>query len=153
MTAFGRAIYVTPMQMVQAYLAIANDGKMMKLNYIDKIVKQDGEEVYTEPEMLAKPIKPQSAHQTLQMMQGVVDDKQYGTGNNFAIEGYPIAAKTGTAQFFEDGSYSMSEFLYSVVEIAPTDNPEYILYVTIKRPKEGTGTAVTLWFQKLVTRF
>lgn len=141
MTAFGQAIYVTPMQMVQAYTAIANDGKMMKLNYIDKIVKQDGEEVYAEPEMLAKPIKPQSAHQTLQMMQGVVDDKQYGTGNNFAIEGYPIAAKTGTAQFFADGSYSTSEFLYSVVEIAPTDNPEYILYVTIKRPKEGTGTA------------
>jgi len=141
MTAFGQAIYVTPIQMLQAYTAIANDGKMLKLNYIDKIVKQNGEEILTEPQLLSKPIKPQSAHQTLEMMRGVVEDQQYGTGNNFALDDYSVSAKTGTAQFFADGSYSTSEFLYSVVEIAPTENPEYILYVTIKRPKEGTGTA------------
>lgn len=144
MTAYGQAINVTDFQMMQGFTAIANDGKMMKLRYIEKTIDSNGKIKNVEPKVVSQPIKSSTAHQVLDMMQDVVKDKDYGTGYGiFNIDGYNVSAKTGTAQIFENGAYGNSDYINSVVQIAPSENPKYIMYVTIKRPKLPDGTSAS----------
>lgn len=137
-TAFGQGVNVTVMQMLQAFTAIANDGKMMKPHFIEKIVDPDtGEETIIEPEQVGTPISEETADQTLEYLKEVVYE-DYGTGTEYAIDGYEIAAKTGTAQIYdaETGSYANggNNYLYSVVGMAPADDPELVMYITMERP-------------------
>lgn len=138
-TAFGQGVNVTVMQMLQAFSAIANDGKMMKPQFIEKIVNPDtGEETIIEPEQVGTPISQETADQTLEYLKEVVYE-DYGTGTEYAIDGYEIAAKTGTAQIYdaETGTYANggNNYLYSVVGMAPADDPELVMYITMERPK------------------
>lgn len=147
MTAYGQAIAVTDFQMIQGFTAIANNGKMLKPQYISKITTADGKTTTKKTKVVSQPISSQTAKQVLGYMQGVVDDKTYGTGYGiYNIDGYNVSAKTGTAQIFENGHYSDDGYINSVVQIAPTENPKYIMYVTIKRPKvpEGGSTSDAL---------
>lgn len=149
MTAFGQAVAVTNFQMMQGFTAIANKGSMMKPQYIEKMTQENGEEKVFKPEKVGEPIKPETADKVLDYMKDVVDDPIYGTGyETYGIEGVSVSAKTGTAQIFENGSYlkGATDYLYSVVQIAPTENPEYIMYVTMKQPTitGEYGTAPTL---------
>lgn len=138
MSAYGQAIAVTPFQMMQGFTAISNDGKMLKPQYISKIVSQDGKEKTVEPEIVSEPIKESTAKKVREMMVDVTEDEVYGTGENFyKIDGYHVAAKTGTAQISENGVYLADQYLYSVVQMAPAENPEYIMYVTMKKPPLG----------------
>ncbi|MGY3778852.1 penicillin-binding protein [Isobaculum melis] len=136
-TAFGQAITVTPYQMMQGFTAIANDGKMMKLHYIKKTVDPNtGEETVTEPEVIGQPVSAATANQDLAYMKTVVETPG-ATATPFHIDGESVAAKTGTAEIVgKDGKYMTGEFDYvhSVVGMAPAENPEYILYITMRRP-------------------
>lgn len=138
-TAFGQGLTVTPLQMMQAFSAIANDGQMMKPQFIDKYVDPNtGEETVMEPEVVGNPISEETAKQTLEYLKEVVYNEN-GTGKKYAIDGYEIAAKTGTAQIYnpETKKYFSGghNFLYSVVGMAPADDPELVLYITIERPQ------------------
>lgn len=138
MSSFGQAIGVTNFQMMQGFTAISNKGTMMKPQYIQKITSEDGkdEKVYG-PEKVGQPIKPETADKVLDFMKDTVNDPTYGTGYDiYGVDGVNVSAKTGTAQIFENGKVLTGEYdyLYSVVQIAPTENPQYIMYVTMKRP-------------------
>ncbi|MGO3650701.1 peptidoglycan D,D-transpeptidase FtsI family protein [Vagococcus sp.] len=142
MTSFGQAIGVTSFQMMQGFTAIANDGKMMKPQYLKKVTTKDGKEKIYGPEMVSQPIKPETAHTVLDYMQDVVNDETYGIGFGiYGIDDLNVSAKTGTAQIFDRGILMTgpTDYLYSVVQIAPTEDPEYIMYVTMKQPKVGDG--------------
>lgn len=140
MSAYGQAISVTPFQMLQAYTAITNEGEMIKPRFIDKVVDTDGKAKRQKKEIVGKPIKKDTANKVLEMMIDITEDERYGTGKNFyKIDGYHVAAKTGTAQIFDNntGSYLENQYLYSVVQVAPAEDPEYIMYVTLRRPPVG----------------
>lgn len=132
MTAYGQGIGVTNFQMMQGFTAIANQGKMMKLNFVGKIVT-DGKEEVIEPEVIGEPIQPETATKVLDLMHDVVTLPDYGLGTMYAIEGYNVGAKTGTAQIFENGSYLQDQYVQSVVQMAPIEDPEFIVYVTINK--------------------
>lgn len=145
-TAFGQGLTVTAFQMLQAFTAIANDGKMMKPQFISKTVDSDtGEETIVEPEVVGEPITEEVADQTLEYLKEVVYNKN-GTGVDYQIEGYEIAAKTGTAeivnpetkQYYSGGT----DYVYSVAAMAPADDPKVILYITVQQPeiKDGSTT-------------
>ena len=134
MTAYGQAVSVTPFQMVQGFTAIANDGKMMKPNFVSKMVHADGTEEKIKPQEVGQPISAGTAHTVLDMMKDVVEDDIYGTGSAFKLDKYSVSAKTGTAQIVEGGVYTTTKFINSVVAIVPTENPEFIMYVTIRKP-------------------
>ncbi|EOH93447.1 penicillin-binding protein C [Enterococcus haemoperoxidus ATCC BAA-382] len=147
MSSFGQAISVTNFQMMQAYTAIANDGSMLKPQYISKIVdKGTGEEKVTQPEKVGQPvITPQAASDIRTYMIDTVEDPNYGIAYDvYKIPGYHIAAKTGTAQITGDNGYmaGLTDYTYSVVEMVPADNPEYILYLTMKKPQTYTREAL-----------
>ncbi len=147
MSSFGQAISVTNFQMMQAYTAIANDGSMLKPQYISKIVdKNTGEEKVTQPEKVGQPIiTPQAASDIRTYMVDTVEDPNYGIAYDvYKVPGYHIAAKTGTAQITGENGYmaGLTDYTYSVVEMMPADNPEYILYLTMKKPQTYTREAL-----------
>lgn len=138
MTSFGQAISVTNFQMLQGFTAIANQGKMMKPNFVDRIESSTGKKKMIGPQQVGQPIKSSTSKEVLDMMTDVVEDENFGTGYGvYNIDGYRVSAKTGTAQIFENGRYIPGQYLQSVVQIAPTEHPEYIVYVTIKKPAVG----------------
>lgn len=145
-TAFGQAINVTAIQMLQGFTAVANNGKMVKPQFIKKVVDPNtGKTTYKmKTKDVGRPIKASTAKKVRKLMEDVVY-KPYGIGSNFKIKGYKIAAKTGTAQVANaSGGYSMGDdsYLYSVAGMAPAKNPKYIMYITMKKPvlKDKTAT-------------
>ncbi|WP_206911975.1 penicillin-binding protein 2X [Enterococcus sp. DIV0840] len=147
MSSFGQAVSVTNFQMMQAYTAIANDGSMLKPQYISKIVdKNTGEEKVTQPEKVGQPvITPQAASDIRTYMIDTVEDPNYGIAYDvYTVPGYHVAAKTGTAQITGENGYmaGLTDYTYSVVEMVPADNPEYILYLTMKKPQTYTREAL-----------
>ena len=140
-TSFGQGVTVTPFQLVQAFTAIANDGKMMKLHYIDKIVDpKTGEETKIVPEEVSSPISAETARLVLQYLTEVVY-AEYGTASAYQIDNAEVGVKTGTAELVnpDSGHYYTGtyEYLYSAAGFAPIEDPEYILYVTLKLPKNN----------------
>lgn len=137
-TSFGQGLTVTVVQMMQAYSAVANEGKMMKPQFISKIVDPlTGKETVFDPEIVDEPISKEAADQALNYLKEVVYSEN-GTGQGYKIEGHKIAAKTGTAQIVNPDTkeyYSGgNNYVYSVVGMAPADDPKVVLYVTVQQP-------------------
>lgn len=140
-TAFGQAIRVTPWELMQAYTAVANGGKMMKLHIIDRYQEKDGSIRVNQPEQISQPISEETARKTLKALESIVYSPN-GTGTIYDIKGIRLAVKTGTAEIYDEnaGRYlsgGENAYLHSVVGFAPSDNPRYILYLTMKRPSAG----------------
>jgi penicillin-binding protein 2X len=158
MTSFGQAIGVTNFQMMQAFTAIANNGTMIKPQYISKIVDNEtGEETVTQPEVVGHPVTEEAATKVREYMRDVVESENYGSAYGiYSVPGYNISAKTGTAQVAdpETGKYLSgdSNYLYSIVEMVPSEDPEYILYLTIKLPDHHDSDALAQIANPLMKR-
>ncbi len=142
-TTFGQGSTVTPIQLIQAMTAIANGGKMMQPYVIDRIVDPSTGKTIQKHEPIEKgqPISADTAKQVKEILASTLTDK-YGTAKDFILDEYEVAGKTGTAQIpLGNGKYSWgaNEFLYSFLGMAPADNPQLIMYVSVKRPKLKTG--------------
>jgi penicillin-binding protein 2B len=156
-TGFGQGIYVTPYQMMQAFTAIANDGNMMKLQLVNRY-EEDGIMQVVEPEVVSSPISKETANKTLEYLQSVVY-ADTGTGAAYDLDGYTVSAKTGTAEVFnlETNTYEagLTKYLYSVVGFVPSEDPQYVLYITAEQPKNLETTAsdmMTKIYTPLLTR-
>ncbi|WLR53523.1 penicillin-binding protein [Mesobacillus subterraneus] len=137
-TSYGQGTTVTPIQMIQAATAVANDGKMMKPRVIDKIVDPNTGEVIKqeEPKSVGQPISAETAKKVRDVL-GTVVTGEHGTGKSYAIEGYEVAGKTGTANLTANGSYlaGASDYLFSFLGMAPKDDPKLIVYVAVQQPE------------------
>lgn len=138
---FGQGIAVTPIQLINAYSAIANGGKLMKPYIVEKIVKEGGNEEKTEPEVVAIPISEKTSNKLKSMLVGVVD-------NGFdkaRISGYDVAGKTGTAQIPDgSGGYMKDEYIHNFVGFAPAFNPKFVILIKMDKPKGITFAADSL---------
>ncbi|MDO5457410.1 MAG: penicillin-binding transpeptidase domain-containing protein [Atopococcus tabaci] len=138
-TAFGQGITVTPMQMMQAFSALANGGKMMQPQLVDKIVDPaDGQETHYESKVAGQPVSAETAQQTLDYLTEATYNPNSTTGI-FHLDGYELALKTGTSEIVdpETGQYMTgpNENIYSAVGFAPAKDPKYLLYVTVQQPE------------------
>ncbi len=128
---FGYALSVTMLQMAMATSAIANDGVLMKPGIVDRVVDQDGTELYSfSPKPIRRSITAETAKLMRYMMHMVVEE---GTGKNAQIPGYTVAGKTGTAKVVRGGRYQ-NEYFASFVGYAPVEDPQLVVMVTIERP-------------------
>lgn len=138
MSGFGQGFAATPMQMLQAFTAIANGGKMMKVQYLNGI----GENNQFLPIQLGQPISKESADHIVDIMVDTVNES-YGTAQEFANSKVQLAAKTGTAQIAQpDGQGYLTgpnDYYFSVVGFFPAEHPKYLLYYTMKRPTDNKG--------------
>lgn len=130
---YGQGITVTPIQLVQAFTAIANGGKMMTPYVIDKIQHSDGTEDRPRPKGEEQILDPQAASQVAGMMVEVVES---GHGKKAAVPGYYIAGKTGTAQvaYKDRPGYDPNTNIGSFIGFGPVDDPQFLMLVRIDNP-------------------
>lgn len=135
-TAFGQGLTITPIQMLQALTAIANEGQLTRPSIIKKTVAaDDASETNYDTLDLKSPISKETAEKTLTYLKQSTEMKN-AVAKGYQKEGYSIAAKTGTAQLVdpETGKYSRSKYVHSVVAFFPAETPEYIVYITVQEP-------------------
>lgn len=140
MSAYGQAVGVTNFQMMKAFTSIANNGTMIQPRYISKVVDpQTGEERTTQTEVLGQPFSKETTEKVREYMRDVVESENYGSAYGvYSVPEYNVSAKTGTAQIASDtGGYQTGDtaYLYSIVEMVPSEDPDYVLYLTMKHPK------------------
>ncbi|GAF22217.1 penicillin-binding protein 2B [Bacillus sp. JCM 19047] len=139
-TAFGQTSTMTPVQLVQAATAIANGGKMMKPYIVQEIVDDEGEILQEgASEVVGEPISAETAAHVRDLLRGVVTE-EYGTGRKYDIQGVDVLGKTGTAQIAEKGGYlnGHGQYLYSFLGMAPYEDPEIVVYVSVTKPNLTT---------------
>jgi cell division protein FtsI/penicillin-binding protein 2 len=154
--AYGQGISVTPLQMVQAAAAIANDGVMMRPYIVEQIC--DAEEcTQTVPEVAGRPIDQGVAWTIRRMMVNsanhyapVVWGPRTGNYNDqWMVPGYQVCAKTGTSSIpLAGGGYDQSYTIGSVLGFAPAEGARFVVLVKIDRPKDdvwGVSTAVPVF--------
>lgn len=138
MSGFGQGFSATPIQLLQAYSSIGNQGQMLKVQVVQGL-DSAGE---FQSRILGKPISKEAANHVLQLMVDTVE-KPYGTAVSFRNPYVKVAAKTGTAQIADpNGSGYLTganDYYHSVVTFFPADNPKYMLYMAMKRPQQDHG--------------
>jgi cell division protein FtsI (penicillin-binding protein 3) len=139
----GQEIGVTPIQMVAAVAAIANDGVLMKPYVVSEIRDTHGRVLKQMlPQVKRRVIAPDTARTVTAILEGVVTD---GTGGKAAIPGFRVAGKTGTAQKIDPrtGTYSATQFVGSFVGFVPAEAPRLAMIVVIDEPQgEAWGGTV-----------
>jgi len=126
---FGQGITVTPIQMLCAMNAVANDGMIMKPYVTREIVNGKVEVISTTIPRVSTPvISRPTAEIVKEMLIRVVED---GTGKLAKVDGYLVAGKTGTAQKAEKGSYSKEKSISSFAGFLPAENPKLSIIVII----------------------
>ena len=132
---YGQSIAVTPIQMVTALSALANEGKMMQPFLVKEIRRGKG--VYiNEPAILSEPVSKQTAQQLTAMsvnaLRTAIPEAQ--------VEGYTLAGKTGTAQIPENGIYLPDAAIGTFAGWLPADSPEILVYIKLDRPDIPWGS-------------
>jgi len=130
----GQANAVTPIQLLTAFAAIANDGYLMKPQLVKEIRDNEGNLVETiEPEVVRQVVSKETSEVFLSILETVVSQ---GTGKNAYIEGYRVGGKTGTAQkIIPGGGYSSSQYIASFMGVAPVNDPKLVCLVVIDSPE------------------
>src|SRR5690625_440992 len=139
-TSFGQGSTMTPIQLVKAATALANDGKMMKPFVIKTITDPNtGEIIETkEPEVVSQPISKKTADQVLDAMESVISSDVGSGRNRYNLDSYTVAGKTGTAQISGGSQGYLSgrgNHIYSFLGMAPAYDPELIMYITVQQPE------------------
>ncbi len=131
---YGYQVMATPLQIVQAYAAIANDGVLMKPYIIKRVIDADGQVVRENaPETVRRVVLPETARYLgKEYFKAVVDS---GTAKNAAVPGVTVAGKTGTARRAVERSYATPVYVSSFVGYFPVENPRYAIIVIVEKPK------------------
>ena len=136
-SAIGQSIAVTPLQMVTAMSAIANDGVLLKPHIIKAIYNADGS-VYqqTQKEEVRRCIDSDVDKTLKSVLEQVVST---GGGSKASIEGYSIAGKTGTAQKIDmvNGGYMPGHYIASFCGFGPVEDPQFTVLIIINDPAGG----------------
>ncbi|MCB9452655.1 MAG: penicillin-binding protein 2 [Anaerolineaceae bacterium] len=150
--AFGQGVTVTPLQMLVAVSAIANDGLLMQPNLVARVV--DGNQVVeSQPTFLRRAISPETAHIVTDMMVSVVNENDSLDGSA-ALPGYSVAGKTGTAEIPSPIGYESNAWIMTFVGFLPADDPQVAILIKLDRPTTGrwASQVVAPRFRRLAER-
>jgi cell division protein FtsI/penicillin-binding protein 2 len=138
----GQGLAVTPIQMVTAFQAFANDGVVTRPHVIA------GEDAPSERVISAK-----TARQISRMLEGVLGAG--GTAEEAQVDGYTLAGKTGTAEKPDpvNGGYSKTKFYASFIGYAPARDPRLLVAVMVDEPQGMIygGEVAAPAFEKIVS--
>ncbi len=131
---FGQGITATPIQMVTAYAALANGGRLLKPAIVDTVIHADGSTTVTEPVEVRRVVSEETSRIMGQMLRSVVVN---GHGKRADVPGYLVGGKTGTAQVAKTGEkgYEESVSIGSFVGYAPLNDPQFVVLVKLDNPK------------------
>ncbi|MBP3501908.1 MAG: PASTA domain-containing protein [Clostridia bacterium] len=127
---FGQRFTITPLQMISAVSAIANDGYLMQPRIVKEVTNADTGAITTvETKKVRQVISAETSKKMLSMMESVVTD---GGGKYGQVAGYSVAGKTGTSEAIEG---STAGYVPSFVAVAPSDDPQLVVLLTLYNPQ------------------
>jgi cell division protein FtsI/penicillin-binding protein 2 len=117
---FGQGVAVTPIEMMQSFAALANDGMLMR-PYVD---------ASESPEEIRRAVSPEAAAQAVDMMVSAVDRSGVA-----AINGFSVGGKTGTAQVPNNvsGGYT-KEVVHTYTGVFPASDPQVVIFLKLDEP-------------------
>lgn len=133
---YGQGLTTSPIQLVAAYGALANGGKLMRPYIVDEIIHPDGSREKTKPQVEGTPIDPRTSRLISGMLVSVVEN---GHGRRAGVPGYWVAGKTGTAQVARtDGNvgYQKDVTIGSFAGYAPASDPRFVMLIKIDHPRD-----------------
>lgn len=146
---FGQEISTTPLQIINAFCAIANGGTLLK----PKIIKSIDNEDLPGKNIVRTVISEETASKVRKILKGVIDN---GTGKSAKVDGYSVAGKTGTAQKRDPktGKYSTEHYYASFCGMIPADKPEIVILVALDEPSGSyyAASVVAPVFNKIAQR-
>lgn len=128
---FGQRFSITPLQMITAASAIANDGVLLQPQIVDSITNVDtGEITSFDKTEVRQVVSKETADKVASMMESVVT---HGSGSRAAVSGYSIGGKTGTS---EPVNGSSDGYVASFLAISPVENTKIVLLVILDNPDD-----------------
>ncbi len=135
--AFGQGVAVTPLQLVSAISAVANDGKIMAPHVLRAFVDR-GYQYTVPPQVVRAPISAETAKILSDMLAASLEEE----ASDALVEGYRVAGKTGTAEIPTPLGYTSGETNASFVGWGPVDDPRFVVYVWLKKPSSSPWGSV-----------
>ncbi len=136
-SAFGQGISVSPLQLVTAFSAIANDGFLMQPYLVKEIIKRSGESLFTAVPVSKRRVLSHETAMELKKLLVRVTSKD-GTAYAAATPYFEVAGKTGTAQKPNPNGRGYSDqYVSSFIGFFPADNPLYTILVVVDEPKKA----------------
>lgn len=141
---FGQGLAVTPIQMLTAFSAVINGGKLMKPYVVKEL---HGERIQkVEPVFIRQVISKKTSDAMKKILLSTIEN---GETKFLKPKGYQIGGKTGTAQIPIEGHYDATKTIASFIGFSPIKNPQFIGLVIVKEPKTsqwGSETAAPIFF-------
>ncbi len=130
--AFGQGIMTTPIQHIKALTAIANNGELLKPYVVEKIVDENDKVTYSnERTVLDNVASEETISYIKNLMWHTINDNN-GAAHSYAIKGFDIIGKTGTAQIAKtNGKGYLSgdrNHNRSIALMFPKEDPKIIIY-------------------------
>ena len=138
---FGQRFSITPLQMITAVSAIANNGMLMKPRIVKSITNTDTGAVTTvDTEEVRQVISSDTATKVKSMMQSVVEE---GTGYRASVTGYTVGGKTGTSEP-RSGREDIDGYVATYVAISPVEDTQVVLLLNLYKPPKSNNQGGTL---------
>mgnify|MGYP004539851759 FL=1 len=132
-SSFGQSFQITPIQMITAVNAIANDGKLMQPYIVSKTLDSDGNVILqNQPIEKRQVVSESTSEKIMASMEQVALD---GTARNAYVAGYRVGGKTGTS----DKLNNVGQVVASFVGVAPTNDPRITVLIVVDEPEGATG--------------
>jgi cell division protein FtsI/penicillin-binding protein 2 len=149
---FGQGVALSPLNLIQSFNVFANNSKIMKLNFVKKIIYPDNSQKETKPQTISQVLSKNTLDKILPILEGVVINQ----AKKARIKGFGIAGKTGSAlipsakETPENPTGYTDEAITTFIGFLPTSDPKYIVLVRLDKPAKGLlafGTAAPTFKQ------
>lgn len=146
---FGQGVSLSPVQLMAAVSAIANDGFMVQPHIVRQVVGPQG--VFApKTTVLGQPISTDTARLLTEMLAISLE----GETTHASLPGYRIAGKTGTAQIASEYGYDPRWTIASFIGWGPVPNPRFMILIKLDKPESSPWGSVVAApvFQQLAER-
>jgi len=134
---FGQGVSVTPIQMIAAISAVANEGKIMAPHIVKAYIR-NGQQIEVSPKLMTAPIKAETARTLSEMLANALANE----ASPALVPGYRLAGKTGTASIPTAQGYTSPLTNASFVGWGPVDDPQFIVYIWMEKPAASPWASV-----------
>ena len=139
-TGFGQGISVTPIELLTAFSALANGGKIMQPRVVKAFENANGETHKIPVKVKGNPISAKTAKVMTEILVNAVEK---GEAQWTKLKGYRIAGKTGTASIPVAGHYDPANTITSFIGFAPSEKPKFVMLVILEKPTTSIYAAET----------
>jgi len=139
-TGFGQGISITPIELLSAFSALANEGKIMEPRVATSFESSSGEVFEMPTKVRSTPITSKTAKVMTEILVNAVEK---GEAQWAKLRGYRVAGKTGTASIPVKGHYDPDSTITSFIGFAPAEKPKFIMLVILNKPTASIYAAET----------